>query len=315
MYRVQLTSPGSRLTVNLTNLTANADLLVLTDPNKDGIPDAVYYATNLGTQSETISLSNLPAGDSYYVSVESADSVQANYKLTITSDYAPGTFAAARDLGTLFGRSGTFRDYIGQSDAIDNYKLKLDAAGKLHARATNLSDTAKSRVFDSAQNLITTKNASGGIAAVSLSNLPKSTYFVSVEDTQSPGSNYELEITADYAGDLLSNARDLGTLTSIRRATRTYRDFVGTASGIVKPTDYYKFTVSKRSSLSLKLSGLDINTDVLLYLYDANGKPVASSTKPLNADELIQVSLNPGTYYFAVSASIGSTNYRLDLTI
>jgi hypothetical protein len=114
--------------------------------------------------------------------------------------------------------------------------------------------------------------------------------------------NASLRTAARVADDRPSGARNIGTL----NGTRRFRDSVG----INDKFDYYSFSVGARSSFNLKLDKLKNNVDVALI---QNGQTVARSTRNGRKPEIINATLETGTYFIKVSQRSGNSRYRLSL--
>jgi hypothetical protein len=114
-----------------------------------------------------------------------------------------------------------------------------------------------------------------------------------------------VEMSSDYAGNTLSTARNI----TIGALATTFRDWVGSTD----TNDYYRFTLSNTSNLSLRLNGLFANADV--QLLDANGVLIQASTNSGTAAESITRQVNAGTYFIRVFPASGTnTNYSLNLS-
>jgi len=71
--------------------------------------------------------------------------------------------------------------------------------------------------------------------------------------------------------------------------------------------DYYRFTLSGRSSLNLSLTGLDSNVD--LQLLGSSGVVLQQSTNTgLTAESVNYTDLSAGLYYIRVLAASGTAN-------
>lgn len=92
-------------------------------------------------------------------------------------------------------------------------------------------------------------------------------------------------------------------------ATDLNQGLVSDSIGGLDPNDYYKFSLTTRSSTALVLGGLSSNAD--LRLYNGSQSLIQSSTNPETKDELINRMLDPGTYYVLVS-STNQTPYVLE---
>lgn len=110
-------------------------------------------------------------------------------------------------------------------------------------------------------------------------------------------------VTTD-PGNTLGSALDLGSLS---KTPTTRSDFVGSSDR----NDYYRFSVSQAINFKLTLSGLSANAGV--QLLGSNGSVLNTSNRAGTANEIINRTLNPGTYYVRVYQSTGNTNYTLSL--
>ena len=183
-YRFTVPVAGTVSTL-LTGLTADADLWLM---SADGAVIGKSIAG--GTKDEYISMTLAPG--TYYVQpIQFAGNT--SYQLTITSDYAGNTPAAARDLAAPAG-SATYRDYINNSDPDDYYRFTV-AAGTTSFRLSGLSADSDLKIYASDGITLLGKSTNGSTKDESLSlNLAAGTYYARVY--QYTGStNYNLSIT------------------------------------------------------------------------------------------------------------------------
>jgi hypothetical protein len=94
----------------------------------------------------------------------------------------------------------------------------------------------------------------------------------------------------DYAGSTLGTAREL----NITPSSQTFTDWVGS----LDTNDYYRFSLSGRSSFYLSVDNLSANADV--QLLNSSGMVVASSTSSGTNAESISSNLDADTYYIRV---------------
>jgi hypothetical protein len=292
-YRINLAAPGS-LNVVLNGL---GDVQVL---NSAG---TVIASSDDNAFPESVNLTSLAAG-TYFVRVNQTI-LDTNYNLTLTADYAGNSTAAARNLGTLLGRQSV-SDFVGGSDTQDFYRINLAAPGSLNVFLAALGADANLQVLNSAGTVIA-YSAHGGTTPelANLTSLAAGTYFVEVN--QSIGdTGYDLTLTADYAGNSMAAARDLGTFSG----TQVFRnsDFVG----LIDTNDFYRFNLTTSRTVTGTIS--DLSADADLQVLNSAGTVIASSARVGNAYESISQSLGPGTYYFRVYQSSGDTNYTFRLT-
>ena len=154
-----------------------------------------------------------------------------------SATFDPGdTFATALNLGNLNGQQ-TFNGTLNISNLQDFYKFTMPRGGMfLNRFRTNtpgqeielfheqLDAKGNPQEIQVAVQPTTFDNPHDGFASGDLAGrfLNAGTYYVEVSE-QGTDSPYLLGITADYAGDSLKTARDVGSATDA-----TFQDFVGT---------------------------------------------------------------------------------------
>jgi hypothetical protein len=104
------------------------------------------------------------------------------------------------------------------------------------------------------------------------------------------------------SGNTLLSARSLNLATG----PKTRRETIG---GTNDPRDFFKFSLSSRSSFDLSLKKLRSNVDVTLL--DSARKVIAFSRQPGRKPELIKTTLDTGTFYIRLNAKESSTGYEL----
>ncbi|MFN6540285.1 MAG: pre-peptidase C-terminal domain-containing protein [Nostoc sp. EkiNYC01] len=321
-YRLEL-SQNSTLNLNLTGLTANADLYLY---NLSGSTIASTSAS--GTANESI-IRNLAAGTYFALIYKNDNTAGTNYTLDVAAtslgatpvDNAGNDRETARNIGAIT-TAQTFTDFLGDfngifQDTYDYYRLNLTQNSTLNLTLSGLSSNADLYLYTLGGGYIA-GTAAGDIANESITkNLAAGTYFVQVYKTGSGGTNYSLQLAAtslgaiptDNAGDDRNTARNIGVLST----NQTFSDFVGDFNGIAQDNyDYYRFQLSQNSTLNLTLSGL--SSDANLYIYNSSGGYVTQSAASGLVNEVIKYNLQIGTYYALVQKSgVGKTNYSLQL--
>ncbi|MCL1816479.1 MAG: pre-peptidase C-terminal domain-containing protein, partial [Clostridiales bacterium] len=118
------------------------------------------------------------------------------------------------------------------------------------------------------------------------------------------------------SGDRYEPNNTLATATSIaNNATITDANI-----HVATDVDYYKFTLTSTSSVTVNLSNIPSGCDYDLKLHNSAGTQVGISTAASNNPETITMTLNAGTYYIQVYPWTGLANnysssyYRLALT-
>jgi Clostripain family/Bacterial pre-peptidase C-terminal domain len=215
------------------------------------------------------------------------------------------TLGTAYNMGTLVG-TRSFSDWVGSTDTNDYYKFSIDSPSNLNLSLTGLTADADVQLLNSTGTVITSSASAGTTSETIATQLSTGNYYVRVYP-YSGNSNYNLSLSAtpiDNAGNTLSTARNIGTLTT----NQTFSDWVGSTD----TNDYYKFSIGSPSNLNLSLTGLTADADV--QLLNSTGTVITSSTAAASASESIISQLNTGTYYVRVYPYSGSTNYNLSLS-
>jgi serine protease len=320
-YHFQLTA-SSNINLRLTGLSADADLYLIQDANRNGLVDrgeVLTYSMAPGSNSEAIDLTGLAAG-SYAIQVTRYQG-DTNYQLdlTATSGGAGSTLSTAANFGILTGQRST-NDFVSNTNPQAFYRFQLNATSNLNLTLNGLSadadlyfirDSNNNGAIDS-NDVIASSIAPGTIPdTITMTGLAAGTYFVDVV-RYGGNTTYSLTLTADAAGNTLNTARNIGSLSR----TQWFSDFVDSAD----PADYYRFSLSNTSNFSLNLSGLSADADVYL-LRDANGNGaidlgeiLAASITAGNRSEAITFNhLAAGNYAVLVNQFSGATNYSLQL--
>jgi uncharacterized protein YkwD len=105
-------------------------------------------------------------------------------------------------------------------------------------------------------------------------------------------------------GNTINGALDLGPL---GKTPITRLDSVSSSDR----NDFYRFSIGQTMSFNLTLSGLSANAGV--QLLNGSGSVLNTSNRAGTANETINRTLNPGTYFVRVYQSTGNTNYSLRL--
>jgi hypothetical protein len=108
-------------------------------------------------------------------------------------------------------------------------------------------------------------------------------------------------LVPDFAGNSLSNARDI----SVLNGTQAFTDYVDA----VDKDDYYRFEFLKESIFELTLNGLVTNTSI--ELIDSAGLVITNAIASNSLPGTIQQTLDTGVYYIRVYRQSGETNYNL----
>ena len=218
------------------------------------------------------------------------------------------SLGSARNIGTL-GGSRTFTNFVGTTDPNDYYRFNITSTSKFRLALDGLSADADVQLLDGSGQIIQSSTAAGSSSESIDRQLSTGTYYVRVYP-YSGDTNYRLALSAtaltlaDGAGNRLSSARNIGSLSN----SRSFRDFVGSRD----TNDYYRFNLTQTSNFSLTLNGLFEDADV--QLLNRRGAVIQSSAAGETSPESINRRLRAGTYYVRVYPyRDANTSYRLAL--
>lgn len=254
---------------------------------------------------ETLERRELMAGDLgtslYSLAPIGGPSVGVYANIT-TNDSIP----TATDLGLVQGIKTT-TGAVGTGDANDYFRIVMDEPGNLKVTLDQLSANLDMALYNSAGQQLGLSTRTGTSAeTIGFLGLNAGNYYARVATGSSTAnSNYRLTVNVDIAGDTLANARNLGNAPA--SGSHTFTDWVGPGDG----NDYFKFNVTQKSQINLKLDQLTGDAD--LYLYDNNGKQIGNSRKTGTSAEQITGN-GSGTFYVrVVPYSSAQANYRLSI--
>ena len=290
----------------LRNLSANADLRL---ENTAG--GWIQGSTLSGTSVETI-VRTLAAG-TYYIRVDARDTGTIRYQLRYRVQSTPDgwTRETAFNIGNLTSlssthiRSGTVTEASNRSDY---RRFTLTDTRTVRFELRNLSGNADLYLEDETGRSLQYSTMSGTSVDSIVRTLDAGTWYIRVTGRdRSPVRyqlHYRLQSTPD--GRTRETAVDLGDLTGLA-STREQSDTVSYSGNY---DDYYRFTLTDTRTLQIELR--DLSGDADLYLQNAAGWRLQSSTLSGTAVDSIVHTLDAGTYYVRVRASsFGTIEYRL----
>ena len=204
------------------------------------------------------------------------------------------------------GSSGD-RDWFAV-DLVAGRTYVIDLRGSRTSDGT-LSDPNLRGIHDADGNLISgTTNDDGGEgrnSRVTFTATESGTYYVAAGAYSGQGT-YELEVTNPAADDARDGATDLGDITDLDGPHFPNASLDGDGDRI----DYFRFTLTEAKEVGLGLRQQDADAD--LFLEDAEGNVLYSSTVDGRANEAINETLLAGTYYVRVEARAAVDNdFRL----
>lgn len=151
---------------------------------------------------------------------------------------------------------------------------------------------------------------------ITLSVSANTNYYMKVYSYSGSSSSYYLVRAKNYptsSSDTWEPNDSIGAAKYISNNTTITNANIG-AEG---DNDYFYFTISQSSNITLSLSNIPSGCDYDLYLYNSAGSLLNSSTAGSNTSETINATSQPaGTYYVRVLGYSGSSSsyYRLQVT-
>ena len=221
-----------------------------------------------------------------------------------SKDQAGKTLATARRI-TLTPATRTYRDWVGNTDTKDLYRLTLNGRSSLNLTLDGLKANATLKLLNfKGKPLQVSGNAARQRESIYRNLLP-GTYFLQVSPVKG-NTAYRLKSTAipDGAGDRVNEALNLGTPTAV-----TLQDWVGQGD----PDDYYQISLPSRSQLSLGLQNPTAATNV--QVLDTTGVAIATLLPTGNSATSISGVLEAGTYYIRVNLNQPNTSTYYSLNI
>ena len=204
--------------------------------------------------------------------------------------------------------SGGDRDWFAvELVAGRTYTIDLRGSG---TNDGTLGDPYLRGIHDADGNLVSgTANDDGGAgfnSRVTFTAGESGTYYIAAGAYGSGQGTYVVEVTDTAADGAPDGARDLGDITDLAGPRFPDASLDGGGDRI----DYFRFTLSEAKTVGLGLRQQDADAD--LFLEDAEGNVLASSTADGTANEAITETLLAGTYYVRVEAQEeGSNDFKL----
>jgi hypothetical protein len=218
------------------------------------------------------------------------------------------TLNQARNLGNLSGNTTYSHQGAGNRGTNELFKFKLSRSSSINLSLGNLSSNADLRLLSESGKEIKRSTRANRRSESIQSRLSEGNYYVQVSAVGGSAS-YQLDIEGAGrsldAGNDIKNALDTGSLSV------TNRSYEGRVSSQDK--DFYRFDLSEKGNINLSLSNL--RRDVDLSLLDGKGNEISRSINNDPSDDLINQSLDAGTYFVQVSR-LGNlrTSYKLELS-
>ncbi len=282
-----------------------------------------YYATGHYSDSSTLDLTNLVSWASDDTSVATINSIglasgagagTANITATysgLTSNTAVLTVTGDADandtigIATLItaGVDAAVTGAISTASDLDYYKIVSGCTGTITVSMTGLSADLDVKLFDPSQTEVAVSYHSGNSnESIIYDAGATGTYYIKVYPYSTGTSSYTLTVFVPPCEPNYSFSAASAV------------EYPSTTSGAISSSsdaDYYKFYVSSAGTITVDLTGLSGEIDVILY--DSTYTQKGSSTNGGTANEQIVVTTTAGgTYYLDVVSLTGDTgNYTL----
>ncbi|MGC9504080.1 S8 family serine peptidase [Baaleninema sp.] len=313
LYRFQLTAE-QLVSLYLYGLEGDADLFLMHDRNENQEFDEgelIDYSFRYGSFAESIERS-LEAG-TYYLRVayyrgDTDYHLQLNATDLAGDDIAGNRLDTALDLGKL-DSPRTVREFVGNSDAEDYYRIQLDRDRNIGLRVGNLTADVDVEIITEDGTVVAGSYNWDNSDEQFDCALAAGTYFVRVAQYEG-STHYDLslsDIPLDPAGNDFDSALNVGILNS-----STYY------SGIVNNLDvydYYRFDLTQTTDVRLGLQPFHGNPNLEL-IRDANGDGIFENSESISAsinwgtaEEVVEMTLEAGTYYARVVDDLYSFNH------
>ncbi len=215
------------------------------------------------------------------------------------------TLATADNLGTLAGLTQV-NQQLSTADNVDFFRFTLSSSANLLARLDGLSAGAKIQLMKiTAGKGVVLRGSPATVQSagqISLRRIPAGSYAVKISGKLD--TDYQLSLTADYAGSTRPTSANLGVVSK----SVTTADFVGSAD----PSDMYRFVLGTTRNINISLNPATDNAD--LVLTNAAGRTLVASHQTGTTPDGIFAGLHAGVYYLSVLHVTGDTNYGLSIT-
>ncbi|MEH2247171.1 calcium-binding protein [Nostoc sp.] len=340
-YKFSLTSTNN-ITLLLNGVTQNyLYAKIYYDKNNNGlIESGEQLDSEIAGSSQNAQLTTTLGAGNYYVEISQYyNNVTSNYSLQLAATSAPASIASnpgntldtAYNIGNLTGNK-TFTEFVGSVDPLDYYKFSLTSTNNITLLLNGVTqnylyakiyyDKNNNGLIETGDELYSEIAGSGSNAQIT-KTLGAGNYYVEISQYyNNVNSNYSLQLAATSApasiasnpGNTLNTAYNIGNLTG----TKSFTEFVGS----VDPLDYYKFSLTNTSNITLLLNGVTDNYLYAKIYYDKNNNGLIESGEQLDSEiagsggnAQITKTLGAGNYYVEISQynNNDNSNYSLQL--
>ena len=337
-YSLQI-EDDSNVKIRLESANVDADLILIHDlDNNGGFGSNEIIVFPPQQRSQIQEIERFLGDGTYFVGVTKVRD-NTPYILSVEEisddlpdDSAGNDFSQATNIGIPNGRD--INEFVGNDDPQDYYQFQVDSLSEVSLLLFDLTGNASLQlVRDSNGNglldgdeTIAASEAKGARAEAIDRILLPGNYFVRVSQVQRD-SSYTLwsnavpisPPTVD-AGNSLSAAFDLGNISGNSASLQTTPQTKSDILTLEDRHDFYKFSLTASSDLSIFLDNMSANADLRL-VRDANANGLVEPEEILavsgeggaTLEEITMNGLAPGNYYVWVSQTLGSTYYDLNI--
>lgn len=229
-----------------------------------------------------------------------------------------GSLAGALPIGWLEGSHVYYGSVNAATQPIQYHSFYMESSGTLSIRLLGMQSNADLFLIkdfnyngnvDAGEVLATSTNPGTQSDSI-FKSLAAGTYYIGVA-SRGGNTNYTLALSADYAGNTLGAARNMGTIAGSVSAG----DFIGQ----IDPNDYYRFAITSPQRFTATLGTLSTNVGLQL-ISDSSHDGIVESSDILTSANLgtaggsIRKTLPPGVYYVRVYETANSSNYHLTIS-
>ncbi|RDH48362.1 S8 family serine peptidase [Fischerella thermalis] len=151
----QFTLEGrSSFQLDLTRLSANANVQLIRDVNGNGLVDkGEVIAASKRTGKKAESITKILEAGTYHIRVYSQGKAKTKYDLSVSAtpiDNAGNTLDTAWDIGEISANTEaiSYTDWVGKSDSYDYYKFNINTAGDVTLSLKDLAADADMRLLN-----------------------------------------------------------------------------------------------------------------------------------------------------------------------
>ncbi|MCX7595074.1 MAG: S8 family serine peptidase [Fischerella sp.] len=188
----------SSLQLALTSRKANANVQLIQDGNGNGIADKQEVIASSQCSGNKVEFINttLDVG-TYYIRIYAKDKAKTRYDLSVCAtpiDIAGNTLDTAYAINSIPTNSEviTYREWVGNLDFNDYYKLSFDSTTNLQLELESLSADADVRLLNSQGDILAASANVGITSELITSTLTAGTYYINVYPYNGSQTVYDL---------------------------------------------------------------------------------------------------------------------------